>query len=195
MWRELSLLGHWIIDAVILRWATLSERFGQRQGIRAGEVLPLLLARPEAERATYVARQVFLRRGAAECAWSGRPLDASFAVDHVIPFALWGCNDLWNPLPVLPSVNSDKSDKLPTSALLRSRQSAVVEGWRVLRDEVPQAFDQQAMHLLGRNLAGPLKWEDDLFSHLREAVELTALQRGVERWAPRSFVAPISGAS
>ena len=27
MWRELTLLGHWILDAVIVRWAALTERF------------------------------------------------------------------------------------------------------------------------------------------------------------------------
>ena len=46
LWRELSLLGHWIIDAVIVRWAALTERFSHRQAIGSGDVLPLLLARP-----------------------------------------------------------------------------------------------------------------------------------------------------
>ena len=55
----------------------------------------------------------------------------------------------------------------------------------MLRDAVPVAFDQQAAHLLGRPIGGPLKWEDELFARFREAIELTALQRGVERWRPR----------
>lgn len=184
MWRELSLLGQWIVDAVILRWAELTERFGQRQGISTSEVLPLLTARPQPERATQLARQIFLRRGLEVCTWSGRRLAADFAVDHVIPFSLWGNNDLWNLLPVDPKVNGEKSDRLPSSELLRERQVAIVRGWQMQRDAVPQAFDQQAAHLLGRPPGGPLKWEDELFACLREAVELTALRRGVERWAP-----------
>lgn len=184
IWRELSLLGQWIADAVILRWAELTERFGHRQGIRSSDVLPLLTARPEPERATQLARQIFLRRGLEVCTWSGRRLTSEFAVDHVIPFSLWGSNDLWNLLPVDPKVNGEKSDRLPTAELLRERQGVIVRGWQMQRDEVPDAFDQQAAHLLGRAPGGPLKWEDDLFASLREAVELTALRRGVERWEP-----------
>jgi hypothetical protein len=184
LWREFSLLGHWIIDAVVLRWAELTERFGQRQSIRSSDVLPMLLARPEATRATYLVRQVFVNHGVDRCTWSDRKLGGEFAVDHVIPFSLWGNNDLWNLLPVHPAINAKKSDKLPTADLIRERRASIVNGWQLLRNEYPESFSQQAAHLLGRPIGGPLEWEDDLFTRLREAVEITALQRGVERWAP-----------
>lgn len=142
LWRELSLLGHWILDPVILRWAALTERFGQRQGIRSGDVLPLLLAKPEPERATRLAREAFLARGVNRCVWSDRELGEAFAVDHVIPFSLWGNNDLSNLLPVHPAVNGHKSDRLPASELVRARQTSIVQGWHVLRDALPIAFDQ-----------------------------------------------------
>jgi hypothetical protein len=61
LWQELSLLGHWISDAVIVRWASLTERFGYRQGLDAGTVLPLLLAKADPGRSTLVARKIFLR--------------------------------------------------------------------------------------------------------------------------------------
>ena len=184
LWSELSLLGHWITDAVILRWAELTERYGQRCGLRSGDVLPLLLAVPESQRVTHLARQVYLSNGVERCAWSDRQFGAAFAVDHVIPFSLWGNNDLWNLLPVHPKVNGDKSDRLPSASLLRERRPSIVRGWQMLRDALPEAFDQQAEHLLGRPLKGPLSWEEELFTRLREAVEVTALQRGVERWQP-----------
>jgi SAM-dependent methyltransferase len=76
LWRELSLLGHWISDAVILRWAALTQKFSYRQGITAGDVLPLLLARPEPQRATALARQAYQVAGVSQCTWSGKPLRA-----------------------------------------------------------------------------------------------------------------------
>jgi len=185
LWRELSLLGHWINDAVILRWAELSERFGARQGIHAGDVLPLLLAKPEPLRATAIARDIFAKNGWTHCAWSDRKLTNGFVVDHIIPFSLWGSNDLWNLLPTDPGVNGQKSDKLPTSALLYRQRDHIRGAWRLLRDAVPSPFDRQAVHLLGGAIGGATDWEDILFARLREAVEITALQRGMARWSPK----------
>lgn len=184
LWRELSLLGHWILDAVVVRWAQLTETFAYRQGVHAGHVLPLLLAQPEMDRVTRVARDIFIGKSLDRCVWSDRHLKVGFAVDHVIPFALWGSNDLWNLVPADAGINNQKSDKLPTAELLRARQMALTRVWQASRDAEPTIFDREATHLLGRRPGGPLRWEEDLFARVREAVEVTALQRGVPRWAP-----------
>ena len=184
LWREFSMLGHWIADAVVLRWAELTERFSRRQGIHAGDVLPLLLARAEPERGTHLARQVFITEGVDRCVWSDRELADGFTVDHVIPFALWGNNDLWNLMPSHPKINGAKSDRLPAGELLLARRSSIKKNWYLLRDAMPEAFDKQAAHLIGRAPKSGFDWESELFMRLREAVELTALQRGVERWTP-----------
>jgi hypothetical protein len=105
-------------------------------------------------------------------------------VDHVIPFALWGDNDLWNLLPAHPAVNGEKSDRLPSGELLMSRRPEILANWCLVRDAMPEAFDRQAENLLGHRLHGVMSWEAELFARLREAVELTALQRGIDRWAP-----------
>ena len=134
-----------------------------------------------------LAREIYRAASIQHCVWSGRHLtEAKFAVDHVIPYALWGNNDLWNLLPTHPVVNGEKSDKLPTSELLLARRGEVVRNWQLARDAVPEAFDQQAERLLGHSLSRGGGWEDELHARLREAVELTALQRGVERWSPRN---------
>jgi SAM-dependent methyltransferase len=184
LWRELSLLGHWIVDAVIVRWAALTERFAHRQGISSGEVLPLLLARPDPDRVTAVARGIYLAAHTDRCVWSGRRLGArNFVVDHAIPFSLWANNDLWNLLPADADINARKSDKLPTAELLKTNQSHVLDSWRLTREAMPQAFDRQAAHLLGYEPRLGKAWEGELFARLREAIELTALQRGIERWS------------
>ena len=99
LWRELSLLGHWIGDAVIVRWAALTEQFAHRQGLTAVDVLPLMLVRPKAFRATSLARQAFQAAGVGRRTWSDKGLKPDFAVDHIIAFSLWGNNDLWNLVP------------------------------------------------------------------------------------------------
>jgi SAM-dependent methyltransferase len=186
LWRELSLLGHWITDAVIIRWAALTQKFAYRQGVTAGDVLPLLLARAQPQRATALARQAYQTAGVTLCTWSNKRLRQDFAVDHVIPFALWGNNDLWNLVPTNPKTNGSKSDKLPSSDLLQIRRPQLLENWEYLRCELTGPFNLQAQHLLGQPLATYGSWKDHLFSALRQSIEMTAIQRGVERWAPNN---------
>lgn len=183
LWREFSLLGHWIADAVVVRWAALTQQIARRQDINEGDVLPLLLAKPEVTRSVQLARTAYVEAGVSSCTWSKRPLKSTFAVDHAIPFALWGNNDLWNLVPADPRVNLSKSDKLPASELLEESKPRIVASWKVLRDRLPEAFDRQAQALTGESLARAGVWPEKLFSRFREAVEFTALQRGVERWS------------
>jgi SAM-dependent methyltransferase len=185
LWRELCLLGHWIGDAVVVRWAALTERFAHRQGIRSGDVLPLLLARPEPERATEQARMVYLSSALKSCVWSGKGLTRDrLAVDHVIPFSLWGNNDLWNLVPTHKVINGQKSDKLPAATLLMECREPIVESWGVLRDAMPDAFARHAQQLLGVQPRAGDGWLQSLLARMRQAIEETALQRGVERWTP-----------
>jgi hypothetical protein len=107
------------------------------------------------------------------------------AVDHLIPFALWGNNDLWNLVPAHAAVNGHKSDKLPAGSLLLDRRAPIVDSWSLLREAMPVAFDEQALHLLGTRPSHGDGWRSELFARLREAVEVTALQRGIERWTPK----------
>lgn len=188
LWREFSLLGHWIADAVVVRWAALTQQIAYRQDIHAGDVLPLLLARPEATRSVQLARTAYLEAGVSSCTWSKRPLRGTFAVDHAIPFALWGNNDLWNLVPADPQVNLSKSDKLPATEQLKESRQRIVAAWNVLRDRLPEAFDRQAQALAGESLPKTGAWSEKLFSRFREAVEFTALQRGVERWSANGAV-------
>jgi N-acyl-L-homoserine lactone synthetase len=111
-------------------------------------------------------------------------LKSDFVVDHVIPFSLWANNDLWNLLPADKQVNGQKSDRLPSAELVLSSRERIICSWRLLRDATPEAFTRQAEHLLGTTVPRGTAWEGQLFGCLREAIEVTALQRGVERWRP-----------
>ena len=96
LWIELSHLGYWVSQAVILQWAEKTTKLAE--GIEVATVVNLLLDK-EDERSTLEARKLFSGMDRLECIWTGTSLRNSFDVDHVIPFDLWHNNDLWNLLP------------------------------------------------------------------------------------------------
>lgn len=182
IWRELSLLGHWIQDAVVLRWAELTSEIS-RGALRPSQVIDLLLTTPIAERDVRDAKEVYRSLPRKECIWTGAPLHTRFGVDHIIPFSLWRNNDLWNLVPALSAINSKKSDRLPTRDLMIRRQDCLVHYWHVLREAHGPRFEYELCRVIGEN-ALPPKWEAEAFAAVAEAVEFTALQRGCERWEP-----------
>lgn len=60
----------------------------------------------------------------------------------------------------------------------------IIHSWEVLRDQLPVPFTQQAEHLVGKRLGSGQGWQETLFAGLSDAIEMTAVQRGVERWRP-----------
>lgn len=188
LWREIALMGHWIRDSLLVRWAELSAQLADpsRKVASRDEVLKhalaVLLTPPNPTRDTDIARQVYgaVPRGELRCVWTGSQLADRFDVDHAIPFALWRSNDLWNLLPAHPSVNQHKRDRLPERALLCGRKRSIIDCWARLRDAYPVRFAAEL-----RRLTGDVGDDFDAgFEALCEAVEITALQRSCQRWAP-----------
>lgn len=138
-----------------------------------------ILLDKEDERTTIEARKLFSGMERLECIWTGKTLRDSFDVDHVIPFDLWHNNDVWNLLPASKAANSKKSNKLPSTDILRSRKDCIVGYWELLRDKDSQRFDKEAETLL---IMPSDNWQNALYSQLCSAIELTALQRGGGRW-------------
>lgn len=178
LWIELSHLGYWVSQAVILQWAEKTTKLGQ--GVEVATVVNLLLDK-EDERSTSDARKLFSGLDRLECVWTGSTLRGSFDVDHVIPFDLWHNNDVWNLLPASKTANSKKSNKLPSTELLRSRKDCIVSYWELLRGKNSQRFDKEAETLL---VTPPTNWQNALYAQMCNAIEVTALQRGVGRWSP-----------
>jgi SAM-dependent methyltransferase len=180
LWRELSLLGHWIEEALLLRWAELVVQLAAGDAT-TGDSITRLVLRPSVERETSAARTVYLQQPTLTCVWTGRALTGPYlAVDHVLPYALWRNNDLWNLLPVHAQVNQRKADLLPTTRLLEACRPAILGCWQLTRQAYPRRFAGEARAQLG-NESQDL---GALFSALVEAVEITALQRAVPRWEP-----------
>ena len=184
VWRELSLMGHWICDAVILRWAEMTARLSQGT-VGAGTVVDKLLESAEPLRADPVIREFYekLQEGLM-CVWTGTALRAGFEVDHAIPFTYWQASPSWNLFPASWGANNSKRDKLPTAALIRRRKEPIVGYWRMLADRFPARFGREASALLGSEVKPAAGWEKPLLSGFIEAVEYTASVRGAGRWEP-----------
>jgi hypothetical protein len=165
-----------VSQAVILQWAEKTTKLGE--GIDVATVVKLLLEK-EDERSTIEARKLFSELDRLECVWTGATLRESFDVDHVIPFDLWHNNDVWNLLPASKTANSKKSNKLPSTEILRSRKDCIVGYWELLRGRNSQRFDKEAETLLAMP---PGNWQNVLYGQMCNAIEVTALQRGVGRW-------------
>jgi SAM-dependent methyltransferase len=180
IWKEISLMSHWILDALILRWAELTARLS-KDVISPSEVINLLLVNPLPEREVSLARSIYRNLRSVECVWSGKIIE-KFDIDHVIPFSFWRNNDLWNLMPSQPRLNLQKKDKLPSHKLLLRRKDAIIYYWQILREKSEPRFDFEARKILGREKLARYNWEFPLFSALAEAVEVTALQRGCDRW-------------
>jgi 2-polyprenyl-3-methyl-5-hydroxy-6-metoxy-1,4-benzoquinol methylase len=177
LWFELSHLGYWVSQAVILQWAEKTTSLGK--GIDVASVVGLLLDKEDA-RSTDAARKLFANFQSLECVWSGKPLKGKFEVDHVIPFDLWRNNDSWNLLPASKTANISKSNKLPSTDLLRRRKDFILGYWEVLHQLENAKFKKEAETLL---VLPESNWQNALFGQMSAAIEMTALQRGVNRWA------------
>lgn len=188
LWRELSLMGHWIRDAVILRWGEMTSRLSGNE-VRVGRVLDLLLKTDDPLRADQYVRDIYAAQESLECVWTGRSLASGFDVDRAIPFALWQDSSLWNLFPASKSVNNAKRDKLPTRAVVSKREEAIVGCWKVLREKLPVRFQRESAILMGTSHkegmdAGGHGWEEQLMNSFVEAIEYTATIRGASRWEP-----------
>jgi SAM-dependent methyltransferase/SOS-response transcriptional repressor LexA len=186
LWRELSVMGNWIVDATVLRWAELTADISQG-ALKPSQIIDQLLTPAIEERDVHGARSVYQALADKVCVWTDRALRIEFDVDHAIPFALWRNNDLWNLLPASPAVNNQKRDRLPSRDLLHSRKDCIVHYWALLRQTHAIRFEFEISKLAGPGLARSGNWENRLFNTVAEAIEFTALQRGVERWQPASF--------
>jgi hypothetical protein len=54
----------------------------------------------------------------------------------------------------------------------------------MMQARMTSRFDYEIQRFAGLDFIDPLNWENRLFSHFVEAIEYTAIQRGIERWEP-----------
>ncbi len=178
LWIELSHLGYWVGQAVILQWAEMVKNLDRT--VEVGQVVGMLLDKEDV-RTTQEARMLYQQMENLECVWTGKSLKDTYEVDHVIPFDLWHNNDLWNLMPATKDANRQKSNRLPSAELLLGRKDRIIGYWEEIRALEDSLFQTEAETLL---ILPPNNWQNALFGQLAASIEMTALQRGVGRWTP-----------
>ncbi len=183
IWLDICRFAHWIEDSVIVRWARLTDEINRTAD--PGRYLALLIASPQHERDTFDVRRALGDAPELGCVWTGRSLRHGYEVDHMIPYAVWGNNDLWNLLPAHPRVNLAKRDALPARSLLLERRETIIAYWqRYAQISLFQPrFAHQLQRALGCQLSAP-DWPRVAFAGLEEIIERTAVTRGLPRWSP-----------
>lgn len=91
-----------------------------------------------------------LLNGTQECVWSAKELNGNqYDIDHVLPYALWGNNDMWNLLPADKKVNNTKRDKVPEPELIKKRSDVIIKYWEKYSSLMPVKFERQMQISLG----------------------------------------------
>ncbi len=140
LWRAFARYAPWIEPAILTEWIQMMRGF-QKGNPESWDSLMRGLEWLEPQHDTSLVRtrvDVLRARGlSVHCVWTGKRLHKKYAVDHCFPFAAWPCNDLWNLLPSHASINSKKSDRLPSLEALEEAGSRIQDWWQCayLEDE------------------------------------------------------------
>ena len=106
---------------------------------------------------------------------------SSIQVDHVIPFAIWKNNDLWNLLPAVPKINNSKRDKIPTPELIERQKGVILHYWELLDQTHHSRFQKEIKISLLGNESGA-NWKELAISQLKESCHFLIEKRGFDPW-------------
>jgi len=175
-------------DSLVCQWAEFTSK-ASGGAVAVSSVMETLRTLPETDRAVNEARQVYTKLfqngHTPECVWSGKPINdiALLHVDHMIPFAVWKNNNLWNLLPALESVNAKKRDKIPSPAFIEKRSDAIVTYWDSMYEIYPRRFSREInLALIGSPEKMP-GWQDAALERLGEKCDYLIEVRGFDAWS------------
>ena len=133
LWRAFARYAPWIEPAIVTEWIHMIRGFQKAKPESWDSLIQgLEWLEPEHDTGTVRQRVEDLRATgqSVHCVWTGKRLKKSFEIDHCFPFAAWPCNDLWNLLPSVASVNNKKRDKLPSGVALEQASERIQDWWQ-----------------------------------------------------------------
>jgi|GEM_PF-3919980 len=140
MWKDFSSFGYLIEDSLLIRWATQLEDINKKNNF--GTYFYYLNQCIDDERSTQLVRRLFKDNKLINCTWTGNSIK-KYEVDHAIPWSVWKNNDLWNLFPMTPKLNSNKSNKIPSTKLFLDSKERILDYWDIYEKEYPEMFSFQ----------------------------------------------------
>ena len=173
--------------SILNKWIAFTVKADPTGTVKPQYIFQVLSISPEQERDVLDSQMFFSdlmrAQGDLECTWSGRRINRSklLAIDHVIPFSVWGNNDLWNLLPVHSKVNIMKRDMIPSSDLLEERRGRILSYWEALLEGFRYRFSREVeVSLL--DASGPRCSLDLVFDGLVDKCRYLVDVRGLPAW-------------
>ncbi len=170
--------------SILINWAKFTVAKGDRS-LSMNKVLPKILQSPLNERDVSISSRIFddytQEIGPLYCVWSGKKIKDDRNIDHVLPFAVWRNNDLWNLLPSKKKVNGDKNDRIPDINLLNQSKDRIIDYWKYIYNQEPEIFTRELkVSLVNKELLDQKNWEIIAFDALKDKSRYLIETRGFE---------------
>lgn len=186
-YEAFEILGSFISgqDSIFLKWAEFSRKASGKE-LPFETIVGKLVESPVTERDSEVSKGLFdsllQKLGETECVWTNERTE-KIQVDHIVPFAIWKNNDLWNLLPAVPKINNNKRDKIPTPRLIERQKGVILHYWELLDKSFETRFQKEIkISLLGN--ANSSNWRALAIDQLKESCHFLIEKRGFDPWEP-----------
>ena len=185
-----EVMGAYILGtgSIIQRWAEFTASLARgKSDVTVSKMLDILSTSPVEAREVRLSQDLFANmlknQGELRCVWSDKRIVAksSLNLDHVVPFSVWKNNDLWNLLPASKTVNSKKSDKVPSGNRLEASREVIFQYWTFLYKSEPEIFMREVKKSLLGNYEGT-NWQHVSFEQLKKSCQHLIDERGFEPW-------------
>jgi hypothetical protein len=185
-----EVMGAYILGtgSIIQRWAEFTANLARgKSDVTVSKMLDILSTSPVEAREVRLSQDLFANmlknQGELRCVWSDKRIVAksSLNLDHVVPFSVWKNNDLWNLLPASKTVNSKKSDKVPSGNRLEASREVIFQYWTFLYKSEPEIFMREVKKSLLGNYGGT-DWQHISFEQLKKSCQHLIDERGFEPW-------------
>lgn len=173
-------------NAIINNWADFIVKNGERHNSKISKELVLgrLMTLPNSERDITAIEKYYKNQSNLYCVWSGKKITSTtLNIDHVLPFAHYLNNDLWNLLPTLDRINGKKSDKIPSPVFIKAREDIIVDYWVNLHDYFKGGFEEEIKISLHPDLDfADSSWQNNAIDALMLKADFLISIKGLEPW-------------